>query len=121
MRNKRKQDSKQFQIDAVKLVAEPGHKVSEAARNVGIHQGIRRRWKKQLTAEGRPAFPGNEKMSPEKEELIRLHQENKPPKMKTEILNKAAAFLAKESMSDTTSPGRIRRLMSEPSGVMLWG
>jgi transposase-like protein len=60
-------------------------------------------------------------MNPEKEELIRLRQENKQLKMEKEILKKAAAFLAKESMSDTTSPGRIRRLMSEPSGVMLWG
>jgi len=111
MRNKRKQDSKQFQTDAVKLVTEPGHKVSEAARSLGIHQGIRRRWKKKLTAEDRPAFLGSGKMSSEKEELIRLRQENKLRKMETEILNKAAAFLAKESMSSTTSSGRIRRLI----------
>ena len=98
MRNKRKQDSKQFQTDAVKLVTELGHKVSEAARSLGIHEGIRRRWKKQLTAEDGPAFPENRKMSSEKEEPIRLRQENKLLKMETEILNKAAAFLAKESI-----------------------
>ena len=63
MRNRRKQDSKQFQIDAVKRVTEPGHKVSETARNLGIHQGIRSRWTKQLAAEDRPAFPGNGKKS----------------------------------------------------------
>jgi len=37
-------------------------------------------------------------MNPEKEELIRLRQENKQLKMEKEILKKAAAFFAKESM-----------------------
>lgn len=98
MTNKRKQYSKQFKIDAVKRVTEQGYKVSEAARSLGIHEGILRRWKEQLTAEDRPAFPGNGKMNSEKEELIRLRQENKQLKMEKEILTKAAAFLAKESM-----------------------
>ena len=98
MTNKRKQYSKQFKIDAVKRVTEQGYKVSEAARSLGIHEGILRRWKEQLTAEDRHVFPGNGKMNPEKEELIRLRQENKQLKMEKEILKKAAAFLAKESM-----------------------
>ena len=98
MTNKREQYSKQFKIDAVKRVTEQGYKVSEAARSLGIHEGILRRWKEQLTAEDRHAFPGNVKMNSEKEELIRLRQENKQLKMEKEILKKAAAFLAKESM-----------------------
>ena len=98
MTNKRKQYSKQFKIDVVKLVTEEGYKVSETARRLGIHGGILRRWKKQLTAEGMHAFPGNGKMSSEKEELIRLRQENKQLRMEKEILTKAAAFFAKESM-----------------------
>ena len=98
MTNKRKQYSKQFKIDAVTLVTEQGYKVSEAARSWGIHEGILRRWKEQLTAEDTHAFPGNGKMNPEKEELIRLRQENKQLKMEKEILKKAAAFFAKELM-----------------------
>ena len=98
MTNKREQYSKQFKIDAVKRVTEQGYKVSEAARSLGIHEGILRRWKEQLTAEDRHPFPGNGKMNSEKEELIRLRQANKQLKMEKEILTKAAAFLAKESM-----------------------
>jgi transposase len=37
-------------------------------------------------------------MTPEKEELHRLRKENKRLRMEHEILKKAAAFFAKESM-----------------------
>jgi transposase len=95
---KRKKYSKQFKIDAVKLVTEQGYKVSEAARSLEIHEGVLRRWKKQLVDDDATAFPGHGKMSPEKEELIRLRKENNQLKMEKEILKKAAAFFAKESM-----------------------
>ena len=37
MTKKRKNYSKQFKLDAVKLVTEQGYKVSEAARSLDIH------------------------------------------------------------------------------------
>ena len=98
MGKKRKNYSKQFKLDAVKLVTEQGYKVSEAARSLGIHDGSLRRWKKQLESGQSNPFPGNGKMSPEKEELMKLRRENKRLKMEKEILKKAAAFFAKESM-----------------------
>ena len=97
MTQKRKQFSKQFKIDAVKLVTEQGYNVSEAARNLGIHHSSLRRWKKQLETNGNQAFPGKGHMSPEKEELARLRKEVKKPRMEREILKKAAAFFANES------------------------
>jgi len=48
MVEKRKQYSKQYKVDAVKLVTEQGYRVSEAARNLGIHHSSLRRWKEQL-------------------------------------------------------------------------
>jgi transposase len=97
MIQKRKQFSKQFKIDAVKLVTEQGYRVSEAARNLGLHHSSLRRWKKELETDGNQAFPGKGHMTSEKEELYRLHKENKQLKMEREILKKAAAFFAKES------------------------
>lgn len=97
MTQKRKQFSKQFKNDAVKLVTEQGYNVSEAARNLGIHHSSLRRWKKQFETSGNQAFPGKGHMDPEKEELDRLRKENKKLRMEREILKKAAAFFANES------------------------
>jgi transposase len=97
MARKQKHYSKQFKIDAVKLITEQGYKVSEAARNLGIHHSSLRRWKNELEKDSTHAFPGKGHMSPEKEELYRLRKENKRLRMEREILKKAAAFFAKES------------------------
>ena len=83
---KRKSYSKQFKIDAVKLVTEQGYQISEAALNLGINPGVLGRWKKQHEAEGPDsAFPGKGHMTSEKEELYRLRKENKRLRMEREI------------------------------------
>ncbi|MFO8239806.1 MAG: transposase [Dissulfuribacterales bacterium] len=97
MAQKRKHYSKQFKIDAVKLITEQGYKVSEASRNLGIHQSSLRRWKNELEVDSTQAFPGKGHMSPEKEELHRLRKENNRLRMEREILKKATAFFANES------------------------
>jgi transposase len=97
MSKKRKQYSKQFKLDAVKLVTEQGYNVSEAARNLGIDHNTLRRWKKQLETDKSEAFPGNGKMTSEKEELHRLRKEVAKLKMERDILKKATVFFAKES------------------------
>ena len=97
MTQKRIHYSKQFKVDAVKLVTEQGYNVSEAARNLGIHHSSLRRWKKQLETDGNQAFPGKGHMTAEKDELYRLRKENKRLRMEREILKKATAFFAKES------------------------
>ena len=96
MTQKRKHYSKQFKIDAVKLVTEQGYKVAEAARNLGIHHSSLRNWKKQLETDGNQSFPGKGHMTSDKEELYRLRKEVKKLQMEREILKKAAAFFANE-------------------------
>ena len=97
MTQKRKHYSKQFKIDAVKLVTEQGFNVSEAARNLGIHHSSLRHWKKEFESDGNQAFPGKGNLSCEKDELNRLRRENKRLRMERDILKKATAFFAKES------------------------
>ena len=95
--SRRKRYSKQFKIDAVKLLTEQGHKLTETANNLGIHPTMLNRWRNQLEAEQEHAFPGKGHMTPEKEELYRLRKEVEQLRMEREILKKATAFFAKES------------------------
>ena len=96
MVSKQKQYSKQFKIDAVKLVTEQGYKVAEAARNLGIHHTSLRHWKKQFETDGNGSFPGKGHMTAEKDELYQLRKEVKRLRREREILKKAAAFFANE-------------------------
>jgi len=86
--------TKEFKVDAVKLVTEQGYKLSEAARNLGIDSSVLRRWKEQIEKEGMQAFPGKGFMTAEKEELHRLRKKVKQLEMERDILKKATAFFA---------------------------
>ena len=57
----------EFKKEAVRLVTEQGYKVTEAARNIGIHPSVLTRWKEQLSSEGTNAFPGKGRLTPEKQ------------------------------------------------------
>jgi transposase len=93
----RKKYTREFKEDAVSLVTEKGHKVAEAARNLGIDRRMLGRWIKEYQEDESEAFRGNGKLTAEQEELRRLRAENKQLKLEREILKKATAFFAKES------------------------
>ena len=93
----RKKYTREFKEDAVSLVTEKGHKVAEAARNLGIDRRMLGRWIKEYQEDEGEAFRGNGKRAVEQEELRRLRAENKQLKLEREILKKATAFFAKES------------------------
>jgi transposase len=94
MSRNRRGFTKEFKVDAVKLITEQGYKISEAARNLGICPSVLRRWRDQLANDGEKAFPGKGCMSPEKEEIARLRNEVKRLQMERDILKKATAFFA---------------------------
>jgi len=95
---KRRKYSKQPEIDTVKLVIEEVYKqVTEASRNLSIHTGVLRHWKRHFEANSNAAFPGKGTMTPEKEKLQRLRQENKRPRTKRESVKKETVFLVNES------------------------
>jgi len=97
MSEKRKMYTAEFKREAVSLITHHGDGVSEAARNLGIHENMLRKWKRNLEAQGEQAFPGNGRLSPDQEELHRLRQENKRLRMERDILKKATLFFANEA------------------------
>jgi transposase len=94
----RRQFSREFKVEAVKLVTERGVAVAQAARDLDVHETRLRAWMKELAADPQQAFPGKGVMKPEQAEIERLRKEVAKLKMERDILKKAAAFFAKESM-----------------------
>ena len=94
----RRQFSREFKIEAVKLVAECGVSISQAARDLDLGETVLRRWVRELTTDPQQAFPGKGVMKPEQAEIERLRKEVSKLKMERDILKKAAAYFAKESM-----------------------
>lgn len=94
----RRQFSREFKLEAVKLVKERGVSVAQASRDLGVHENVLRKWVRELTADPVHAFPGQGQMKPEQAEIERLRKEVAKLKMERDILKKAAAYFAKESM-----------------------
>ena len=95
METRRKRYTKEFKLEAVKLVTEQGYTQSEASESLGISYQNLSRWVGELEAINKePKKPT--KLSLEQEELVRLRKENKRLKMEREILKKAATFFANE-------------------------
>lgn len=90
----RKSYTDEFKDEAVKLITEHGYKASEAARNLGIHDSLLRRWVKDRSPKTSHSSADTAKLQAE---LKRVKRENERLRMEREILKKAAAFFAKES------------------------
>jgi transposase len=92
-KKKRREFTREFKAEAVKLVREQGLTRARVARDLGVSESMVGRWVKQAEHEMRPGALMNE----ERSELKRLRRENKVLRMEREILKKAAVFFAKES------------------------
>ena len=57
MAKQRRTYTREFKVEAVKLVTEQGYSVAEAARSLGIGENLLRSWKQALEAAGRPGLP----------------------------------------------------------------
>ena len=96
MGKKRRQYTKEFKIEAVRLIVEEGRPISEVARELGIGENLLHRWKKKSEEGKIDPFPGKGRLSPEDEELRQLRRENKRLRMERDLLKKAVAIFSEE-------------------------
>jgi transposase len=89
--------SKEFKLEALRLMEESERPASEIAMQLGIRRNQLYKWKDQMKKAG--DVVAAKKGRPKKEdqtEITRLRQELERVKEENEILKKAAAFFAKE-------------------------
>src|SRR5437773_2728363 len=89
--------SREFKLEAVKLITERGVSAAQAARDLGVGQSVLSRWVREAADDAPNAFPGHGQMKPDQAEVERLKREIVKLKAERDILKKAAAYFAKES------------------------
>jgi transposase len=91
----RKTYTREFKVEAVRLLESSGKNGHEIERDLGIGSGQVYRWRKQLAAEGGGirAFPGTG--NPRDEEFVRLKRENAVLREERDILRKAVAIFSR--------------------------
>jgi len=93
----RRRFSREFKLEAVRLVSEQNLTVAQAARDLDLHENFLGKWVKDFTDDQTHAFPGHGHQKPEQAEITALRREVKKLKAERDILKKAAAYFANES------------------------
>ena len=89
--------TKEFKLEALRLMEQSDRPTSEIAMQLGIRRNQLYKWKEAMKKTD--DVPATKKGAPRKEEqseITRLRQELKRVKEENEILKKAAVFFAKE-------------------------
>jgi len=88
--------SKEFKLQAARLVTEQVYSYEQAAQRLGATGWSIRNWVQKFRQTGE--LPAKSETQPKVDELRQLRKENARLKMENDILKKAAAYFAKESL-----------------------
>ena len=94
---KRTTFSKEFKLEAVRLLEKGDKPAVDLARELGVRRNQLYKWQAQLNQNGEAAFPGHGRRPADKDaEIARLKKELERVKEERDILKKAAQYFAKE-------------------------
>src|ERR1700688_4004889 len=89
----RRKFSREFKLEAVRLIKERGVSYVQAAEDLGVHQSQLRSWVKAFAGDPEHAFPGRGQMKPQQLEIARLKREVAKLKAERDILKKGNYIL----------------------------
>jgi transposase len=89
----RRRYSKEFKLEAIRLVQQRSGRVTEVATNLGIHANLLHRWIKAYAEDPQRSFPGNGKSL--NEEIRQLKKQVRDAEEERDILKKALAIFSK--------------------------
>ncbi len=93
-----KQYSREFRIEAVRLLETSDKSAAQLERELGIGKGNLSRWKRKLAEEGGDAFPGQGRLAPEQEEIRQLKRQVEILTQERDILKKAIAIFSERKL-----------------------
>lgn len=94
---KRRVFSEEFKLDAVRLVVSENYTFASASKAVGVGEQSLRKWHARLAPKPEPCGE-NASLDELRAENQRLRRELRRAEMEREILKKATAYFAKESL-----------------------
>ena len=94
----RRRFTREFKLEAVKLVTEHGVTIAQASRDLDVNGTVLRRWVKEFGSDPEQAFPGHGQQKADQAEITRLRREVAKLKAERDILKKAAAYFAKDNL-----------------------
>jgi transposase len=97
MNKTRRTYSREFKLEALRLLETSGKSAAQIERDLGIGAGGLSRWKKQFAEEGKQAFPGQGRRTGEQERMRQLERENEVLRQERDILKKAVAIFSHPS------------------------
>lgn len=87
----------EFKREAVRFASKPGLSRLQAAKELGIHPNLLKAWHEKFRNGSWEGKAGVELKSDQAKEIERLKRELAEARMERDILEKAAAYFAKES------------------------
>ena len=94
MKKVRKRYTREFKLEALRLLETSGKSAAQIERDLGIGSGNLYRWKQEQDKDGQHAFPGHGRLTPEQERIRQLERENEILRQQRDILKKAVAIFS---------------------------
>ncbi len=95
---KRNTFSREFKLEAIRLLEAGDKKTTDLARELGVPRNKLYKWREELQAkDSETAFPGSGRRRGPEAEVATLKRENERLREEVAILKKAAQYFARES------------------------
>ena len=95
MASKRRQYTREFKLDALRLVKESGKSATQVAQDLGIDRSLLSAWRRDLERGDTQAFPGKGNPGAELAEIRDLKRRLAIAEEERDILKKALGYFAK--------------------------
>ncbi len=90
----RRSFSREFKLEAVRMVTEGGHSLAQVARDLDIRPDMLRRWRRQIEQDPEQAFPGVGQRKAREEEMWQLRRKLERVTAERDILKKALGIVS---------------------------
>ena len=97
MTKPRRSYTREFKIEALRLLETSGKSGVQIERDLGIGAGCHSHWKREVAEEGEQAFPGHGRLAAQQEQIWHLEREIEILRQERDILKKAVAIFSQPS------------------------